>query len=177
MSRRAQTELAVLGGLSIEPMTGYALRAAITETLGHFWHESFGQIYPTLAALEKAGLVERGEPGLTSGSQFAITSTGRQRLYDLLSAPIEPTPPRNALLLRLFFGRLLEPAGCRSLIAEVQQRATRDLESYAAFRAELEHADDPNAAYMLLTVAAGEHSARATLSWADEALAILANIN
>ena len=53
MARTSQTRLAVLGALSVEPMTGYAVRAAIAETLGHFWHESFGQIYPTLAELEK----------------------------------------------------------------------------------------------------------------------------
>jgi DNA-binding PadR family transcriptional regulator len=27
------------------PMTGYALRAAIREVLGHFWSESHGQSY------------------------------------------------------------------------------------------------------------------------------------
>ena len=54
MSRQSQTEVAVLGALSVEPMSGYAARRAITETLGHFWSESFGQIYPTLASLARA---------------------------------------------------------------------------------------------------------------------------
>ena len=62
MARRSQTELAVLGALSTGPMSGYELRAAISEVLGHFWHESYGQIYPCLAALEEAGfhLTPRG---------------------------------------------------------------------------------------------------------------------
>ena len=60
MSRQSKTELAVLGALSVQPMSGYAVRAAITETLGHFWSESFGQIYPTLARLESDALVVRG---------------------------------------------------------------------------------------------------------------------
>jgi DNA-binding PadR family transcriptional regulator len=50
MPRSSQTETAVLGALSVMPMTGYALREAIRDVLGHFWSESFGQIYPTLAA-------------------------------------------------------------------------------------------------------------------------------
>jgi DNA-binding PadR family transcriptional regulator len=50
-----QTELAILGGLSIEPMTGYALRENIRNVLGHFWSESYGQIYPTLTELERNG--------------------------------------------------------------------------------------------------------------------------
>ena len=59
MARASQTETAVLGGLSVESMTGYALREAIRDVLGHFWSESFGQIYPTLAELERAGHVQR----------------------------------------------------------------------------------------------------------------------
>jgi DNA-binding PadR family transcriptional regulator len=46
MARQAQTSTAVLGALSVEPMTGYEIRQVIADVLGHFWHESFGQIYP-----------------------------------------------------------------------------------------------------------------------------------
>ena len=59
MARSEQTQTAVLGALSVMPMTGYALRNEIRDTLGHFWSESFGQIYPALAELERQGLVER----------------------------------------------------------------------------------------------------------------------
>jgi hypothetical protein len=59
------------------------LREAIRDVLGHFWRESFGQIYPALAGLERKGFVQR------SGSA------------------------RNGLLLRLFFGRTLGVEACR----------------------------------------------------------------
>ena len=49
MARQAQTSTAVLGVLSIGSLTGYEIRQAISTVLGHFWHESFGQIYPCLA--------------------------------------------------------------------------------------------------------------------------------
>ena len=58
MPRATQTDLAVLAALSVEPMTGYALREAILEHLGAFWSESFGHIYPALARLREGGLVE-----------------------------------------------------------------------------------------------------------------------
>jgi len=51
MARGRQTELAVLGALSVQPMTGYAVREEIRQLLGHFWSESYGQIYPALAEL------------------------------------------------------------------------------------------------------------------------------
>src|SRR5688572_24713505 len=105
MGRTSQTETAVLGALSVEPMTGYAVREAIRDVLGHFWSESFGQIYPTLDRLEGDGLVRRRGSDRPGSSVFAITGKGTRRLKELLARPIQPDPPRNGLMLRLFFGR------------------------------------------------------------------------
>ncbi len=174
MKRTSQTQLAVLGALSVEPMSGYALRQAIRETLGHFWSESFGQIYPALADLESKGLVRRLGQGQTSGSRFEITDTGLVQLKTLLVEPFDSSPPRNATLLRLFFGRHLGDDGCRRLLLDARADAERQLANYAYIRAELEAAtDDPDAKYFLITLAAGEASGAAVLAWTDEALGIL----
>lgn len=174
MARSSRTDLAVLGALSVQPMSGYAVRAAITETLGHFWSESFGQIYPALARLEAARLVRAAGDGRTSGRVFEITDDGLARLRAMLAEPDEPAPPRNGLLLRLFFGRLLGPDVCRDLVRDVRARAEASLATYAALRREVEAEPDAgNRAYFLVTVAAGEHGARAQVAWADEALALL----
>jgi DNA-binding PadR family transcriptional regulator len=175
VGRVSQTETAVLGGLSVQPMTGYALREAIREVLGHFWSESFGQIYPTLAELERAGHVQRLGSGRTGASTYAITPSGTARLKQLLAQPVQPVPPRNGLLLRLFFGRQLGPAACRSLVQQARTEAERALARYRTLRQELQQEQD-NAAdrpYWLLTVSAGEHSAQAAIGWADEALGAL----
>lgn len=178
MARSSRTDLAVLGALSVQPMSGYAVRAAITETLGHFWSESFGQIYPALARLEAGGLVRAAGDGRTSGRVFEITDDGLARLRAMLAEPDEPAPPRNGLLLRLFFGRLLGPEVCRGLVRDVRARAEASLATYAALRREVEAEPDAgHRAYFLLTVAAGEHGARAQLAWADEALALLATVD
>lgn len=172
-ARTSQTEIAVLGGLSVEPMTGYALRQAIRDVLGHFWSESFGQIYPALARLERAGHVRRRGAGRPGASRYAITPSGRARLVELLSQPIQSVPPRSGLLLRLFFGRQLGPDACRALVESAKAEAERRLADLAAVRRELE--EDPDRAadrpYFLLTVSAGEHAARATVAWAEDALA------
>ncbi len=175
MSRQSHTELAVLGALSVQPMSGYAVRAAITGTLGHFWSESFGQIYPTLARLEGAGLIERDADGKTSGHTFRLTGSGRTHLVALLCEPIPASPPRNGTLLRLFFGGLLGPGECRQILDEARARAEQQLEVLTAIRHELE-ADvptDPDARYRLLTVLAGQHSARAQIAWVAESLDLL----
>lgn len=172
MRRQSQTETAVLGALSVEPMTGYAVREAIRDVLGHFWSESFGQIYPTLAELERRGYVRRSGSRRAGSSRFAIAASGRRRLKELLMQPIQAEPPRNGLMLRLFFGRQLGRDDCRSLVEGARADAERRLEELHAIRDEIER-DDAHAKdrpYWLLTVAAGEHGARAAIAWADEAL-------
>jgi len=174
MARASQTETAVLGALSFMPMTGYALREAIRDVLGHFWSESFGQIYPALAELEQRGDVRRAGSGRTGASTFDITRAGKARLKELLGQPIQQVPPRNGLMLRLFFGRQLGPLACRSLVLGARAEAERRLAQFDAIRREPpdeETAQDRP--YWLLTVSAGEHSARAAIDWADEALAAL----
>ncbi len=177
MSRTEQTQTAVLGALSVMPMTGYALREEIRSVLGHFWSESFGQIYPALAELERQGLVERRGAGARS-SLFAITPAGTVRLRELLASPAQPARPRNGLMLRLFFGRQLGPEACRHLILEAREDAEARLAELAVARSESQegtHVQDRP--YWLLTISAGEHAARAAIAWADEALEALENLS
>lgn len=176
MARPSQTELAVLGALSTGPMSGYEVRRAITEVLGHFWHESFGQIYPCLTALEQSGAVRRTGPGRTSGTVFEITDVGEARLRTLLAEPHVTTPARNGLLLRLFFGSHL-PAGVpESLLEQARDGAQRALGEYTAVRDTL--ADDPSLEQALrtITLSFGEHLARAQLAWAQESLEALGSL-
>jgi DNA-binding PadR family transcriptional regulator len=172
MVRSSQTELAVLGALSVEPMTGYRLRAAITDTLGHFWHESFGQIYPTLKALEAAGLVQREEA--TGSGPVHLTAAGEKRLQALLAEPFSPPPPRDPLLLRLFFGRHVDPDLTRKRLVQALDAAVSRSEEFARVRAEIEEqSGSADATYWLITLSAGEHAARARIDWAREALELL----
>ncbi|MEV0728307.1 helix-turn-helix transcriptional regulator [Polymorphospora sp. NPDC050346] len=171
MARSSQTDMAVLGALSIEPMTGYALREAIRDVLGHFWSESFGQIYPTLARLEQFGHVER-DPATRA---YRITAAGTRHFHELLAQPIQDVPARNGLLLRLFFGRSLGIEACRALLTRSRDEARRRLAEYdeiaATVATESQHTDD--AVFWQMTVSAGRHSARAAVAWADECLAVL----
>ncbi|RRR99410.1 helix-turn-helix transcriptional regulator [Glycomyces terrestris] len=178
----SQTELAVLAVLSIRPTTGYAIRELVHERLSAFWSESFGQIYPALARLREAGLIEV-TPGERTGSALhSLTDAGREHLLDMLSEPPVAARPRNGVLLRLFFGDLLGPRACAALVQAAKERSERQLADLAAARAEVEaeRAADPADAtrtrYWLLTIAAGEHAARAAIAWADEALAELADL-
>ena len=178
MAKQSQTEVAVLAALSIEPMTGYALREAITTQLGSFWSESFGQIYPALARLRAAGLVEAQTGSSGSAAPHQLTPAGHARLLELLLETAEPQAPRNGTLLRLFFGNVLGPSACRTLIAGARERATAHLTALAVARTEAEGAlaTSPQAPFWLITISAGEHAARAQLAWASEADEVLAHL-
>ncbi|MDQ0851412.1 DNA-binding PadR family transcriptional regulator [Arthrobacter sp. B3I9] len=174
MTRSDQTQTAVLGALSVMPMSGYALREEIKNTLGHFWSESFGQIYPALAELQRSGLVQRQDQAGGRSSRYDITPAGTARLRDLLTEPPQPNKPRNGVLLRLFFGRQLGPDACRRLVLEARDQAETQLAAMETARSELAEGKlGDNTPFALITVAAGEHSARATIAWANDALAIL----
>jgi DNA-binding PadR family transcriptional regulator len=175
MPRATQTDLAVLAVLSIEPMTGYALRDAIRTHLGAFWSESFGQIYPALSRLRADGLVAAGEGDRSGSSLHSLTAAGRARLVELMREPPVSAPPRNGMLLRLFFGSVLGAAACHDLVTEARAQAVAMLEYLAAARRETESdpVGLPQRPYWLMTISAGEHSARAAIAWADETLATL----
>ncbi len=177
MASDRQTDVAVLGALSVESMSGYALRQAIRDVLGHFWSESFGQIYPTLGELRANGLVEVTHADGDSKSKFAITASGLEHLRARLSEPPQSARPRNGTLLRLFFGRRLGIEGCRGLLEQARSQAVQQLAGFDAIRQEIrteEPTDDHP--YFLLTVSAGEHAARATEAWAEESLLVLDRI-
>jgi DNA-binding PadR family transcriptional regulator len=174
MARTAQTDLAVLAALSVSPMTGYAVREAILTHLGSFWAESFGQIYPTLTRLAREGCVEAEAGDRAGSSVYSLTPAGREKLISLMSAPAMDVPPRNGLLLRLFFGNVLGAAACRLLVLEARERAEVRLAELSRIReAHTDEDESVHSPYWSITLSAGEHSARAAIAWATETLAVL----
>jgi DNA-binding PadR family transcriptional regulator len=171
----AQTELAILGALSVEPMTGYELRNNIQQILGHFWSESYGQIYPTLARLGDDGLV-KSVGDQVNGRTHTITKAGLTRLRHLLRQPISDRPPRNSMMLRLFFGRHLKSSECIELVEDARRSASEMLAKLAAVRAELEANPTPDTPYFLLTIDLGIEQSTAMQRWADRTVKQLRTI-
>ena len=173
---RDRSRVAILGALSVEPMTGYELRRNIDATLGHFWRESYGQIYPSLASLEAEGLVA-AEPTEREGSRrYRITVTGRRRLRAWLDRLGPPSPPRHPLLLQVFFGRQLGAERVAELVRAERARAEQSLATLTAIEAEvrIERGYEHDRPYWLLTIDHGRRSAEAVMAWADAALVALA---
>jgi len=156
-------------------MAGYEIKTWIENSLANFWSESFGQLYPQLAALEAAGLVELDPDAETDGrgkKVYKITQNGRAHLADWLDEPPKSRPLRDELLMKVFFA----PEGdLASIIAHVQDsRATakKDLKRYRGIEADLlERAHtNPKARFWLMTVRSGIQHANAHIGWCDEVL-------
>lgn len=61
--------------LTIEPMTGYDMKRFCEQSLVHFWHESYGNLYPRLKRLERKGLIR----GRKEAREGVPRSTPRSR--------------------------------------------------------------------------------------------------
>jgi PadR family transcriptional regulator AphA len=179
-ARESRTRYVVLGMLGEAPCTGYGLRKAIDGSVGHFWQESFGQLYPTLRALVAEGLVEaratRGGPG-RAGATYHVTPRGRAALARWLSSPPVLEPHRNEVLLKVFFAGAIPPeVTARNLepVAAALRAQRGELEAIAAEMQSMperrRHRDAP---FWRLTLEFGLEFTGMALAWIARAQAVL----
>jgi len=106
--------------------TPYELKAAVAESIGHFWSFPHAQLYKEPPRLAEAGLLveEREETGRRR-RVFRITDAGRAALAEWLAAPeTGRTELRDPGLLKLAFMDLGRPEDVRRL-ARAQAEAHR----------------------------------------------------
>jgi DNA-binding PadR family transcriptional regulator len=149
-------DIAILGLLMERDHHGYEIRSQLRDRLGLWASVSFGSIYPALARLERAGLVEAQslEPRLkavtstgslsgeraslrslreTSGlgrrgrKTYAITERGRAQFQALLADPTTVDDAKT-FSLRMTLAKYLTPAARHAII----ERRRRDLEARLA---------------------------------------------
>ena len=174
--RSRSTPYAILGLLGLQPASGYDIRKEIASSIGHFWSESYGQIYPALAELTREGLIRPREGG--SGGRerrvYTITPKGRRALEAWHAEPPRAAPVRNELLLKLFFGAGA-PGPELSWLEDLNRAETARLAEFRRVRALLrrEHRDHPSLPYWLAVVSYGERRSQSTLEWARETQATL----
>ena len=176
MARVNQSQFAVLGLLSFEPMSGYDLKQLSAWSVGHFWREGYGQIYPTLQQLEKQRLVTKKtqrQKGKPDRNVYSLTPSGHERLKQWLPQPAGPEVPRNELLLKLFFGQWTPGAMSRSQVEHRRQLWKQQLIEYADIRKRLFEENDgtsPGLPFWEITLSYGEYIAKAQLAWSEETL-------
>jgi DNA-binding PadR family transcriptional regulator len=142
----------VLAMLAKEPSHGYELRARLRQALGPVGEElNAGQIYVTLARMEKAGLVvSAAAPGVSERPDrrvYELTADGQQRVAAWLAEVEWPRPDLTEFHLKLiaaFAARLADPLAIVDAQRRELLRRLRD-----AQRAALAEPDTSDAALLL----------------------------
>src|ERR1700694_1092510 len=93
----SSSKFAILGTLSLHPASGYDIKQFVESSIGHFWNESYGSIYPILKKLTQSGFIQpqKGSPGGRERVVYAITSQGEKALREWLLLPPRPGPGRR----------------------------------------------------------------------------------
>ncbi len=181
MGRENKSKYAVLGVLSLGPMSGYDVKKTIEMSLGNFWSESYGQIYPILKDLVAEGLATsetEAPPVGPSRRVYTITAAGHGELRRWLERPPEHSVGRIEILLKLFFGWQVPPGESRKKLDEYRQLQQDLLTHYDGIeqRIRADESDHPGLPYWLMTISYGRHVTRALIAWCDESLATLESL-
>jgi DNA-binding PadR family transcriptional regulator len=153
------------------PMYGYQLRAAFEESTGATWPLNIGQVYTTLARLERDGLV-RPLPENDGGQRpYELTDLGRTEIALWFVTPISRTDrPRDELAIKLALA-LTTPGVDVGAVVRTQRTATmRTLQELTRLKA---RSDDPADLSWRLVLDATVFQAEAEVRWLDHCEASL----
>ncbi|HEX4154155.1 MAG TPA: PadR family transcriptional regulator [Acidobacteriaceae bacterium] len=176
MARRVSSGAqALLGLLTLGPMSGYDLGQLVRDSVGHIWSESYGQIYPNLKRLEAKGLVSRTtekNPGKPERNIYSITAGGRDHLVAWLKTDPQPEIPRNEMLLKLFFGAQVPPSVLIPYVERMVETHQALLTKFKFTEREIaKQKQYPDTPYWTMTARFGQLEIEAHLVWARETLA------
>jgi DNA-binding PadR family transcriptional regulator len=177
---RSQTAYVVLGILAIHPnQSGYEIRKTVQQSVGFFWGESYGQIYPTLKRLAAEELIAPSPAPTQVKSrrqEYSITPAGRLALQKWLAIPYRDDPPRDEFLLKLFFANEAGPEVAIAHIRRFKQRNEQALETLQQIEtlSQPHGSQFPGYPFWMLTLDYGLAHIRACLAWSEAALAQLA---
>lgn len=182
MPKSNNTPYIIMGLLNHEPLSGYDIKKRVSVTISHFWNLGYGQIYPALAQLERAGMVTRYDDPSSKGPEkhlYAITGDGKEALKSWLLLPDDKEHVRYEILLKLFFGGRLGSEKNIGRIQAFSSRQEKNLKTIRLFKAELEKmlGEGPDHLNYYLTALFGEYIYSAYIEWSREALKLLGAAN
>ncbi|WP_051869526.1 PadR family transcriptional regulator [Kineothrix alysoides] len=179
MARVNNSYYAILGILSIEPMSGYQIKNSINGGAGYFLEIDYKQIYPTLKNIVADGLatyeVVKTEKGGES-KRYMLTDAGFHELEKWLKKPVTNGKQRaSELMLKLFYGHntsvdviLAHMENYRLSVATFLQEL-EDLSAYVDSKSE----KNPFWYYRRTTVNRGLMHRQTELDWCEQTIAYI----
>ena len=154
----------ILALLRDRPGYGYQLRSAFEEATGSTWPVNIGQVYTTLARLERDGLVAKTGEDAEGHVVYEITQDGTGELEGWFARPItRGDRPRDELAIKLALAVTVPGVDVAAMVQG--QRAHVQAELQELTRRKL-RAADPQLAWSLV-LEAQIFQAEAEIRWLD----------
>ncbi len=156
-------------------MYGYQLRAEFETRTGATWPLNVGQVYTTLARLERDGLVEPAGDDGDGHAVYRITDTGRTEVVTWFSTPVSRTsPPRDELAIKLAMAVTVPGVDVRAVVQGQRSATVRALQDYTRLKARAAEGSTPQDLAWLLVLDSLVFAAEAEVRWLDHCEARLA---
>jgi DNA-binding PadR family transcriptional regulator len=165
---------AMLALLEQGPMYGYQLRAEFEDRTGSTWPLNVGQVYTTLARLERDGLVEAAGTDEEGHALYRLTDGGRTELSAWFSTPVRRTqPPRDELAIKLALAVTIAGVDVPAVIQAQRSATLRALQDYTRLKQGSREDGPPGLAWSLVLDSL-VFAAEAEIRWLDHCEARLA---
>jgi DNA-binding PadR family transcriptional regulator len=150
---------------------GYQLRTEFEHATGGTWPLNIGQVYTTLARLERDGLV-RALPASDGGQRpYEITPDGRAELTHWFGTPISQSDrPRDELAIKLALALTTPDVDVPSVLQTQRAATMRRLQEYTRLKSGPER---PGDLAWLLVLDSMVFQAEAEVRWLDHCEASL----
>ena len=148
------------------PMYGYQLRAQFEASTGATWPLNIGQVYTTLARLERDGYVEPDPDTDDDGrSTYRLTDAGREELATWFATPLaRQARPRDELAIKLAMALTTPGVDVRAVIQAQRSSTLRTLRDLTRLKTQADAEAD--AAGLLVNESTIFH-AEAAARWLD----------
>ncbi|WP_260616242.1 PadR family transcriptional regulator, partial [Streptomyces sp. WAC05292] len=119
------------------PRYGSQLRTEFESRTGSTWPLNVGQVYTTLARLERDGLVAPGGEDPAGHTLYAITDAGRAELRLWYERPVDRTsPPRDELAIKLAMAVGSPAVDIRAVIQAQRHATVKAMQDYTRLKAQ-----------------------------------------
>ena len=161
---------ALLALLEEGPMYGYQLRSEFEQRTGATWPLNVGQVYTTLARLERDGLVEGADSDDEGHVVYRITEPGRDEVSAWFTTPVARTqpPPRDELAIKLAIAVTLAGVDVGRVIQQQRSATMTALQDYTRLKRNDAHrSTEPADLAWSLVLDSLVFAAEAEIRWLD----------
>ena len=129
---------ALLALLSEGPRYGYELKASFEARTGEAWPLNVGQVYTTLARLERDGHVERDSEDADGHVHYRLTDAGRREAQAWWDGEVaREAPPRDELAIKLALALTVPGVDARAVLQRQRTATVRALQAHTRRRTAL----------------------------------------